>query len=92
MRPAHRNLGRLQPVVPRQVQQFRIEAEPLDALLLEDNAATLAAKGLKSALCIHERQPQNDAHDTVENNPGKFAERRFVDLDQFAVHRARADR
>ncbi len=74
-----------------QIQQFRIKAETLDALLLENNAATLAAECFEAALRIHERQPQNDAHDAIENNSSKFAERRFVHFDQFSIHRARSD-
>src|SRR5712675_2959056 len=91
MRPAHWNFSGLKSVMAREIQQFRIKAETLDALLLENNAATLAAKRLEAALRIHERQPQNDAHDAIENNSSKFAERRFVHFDQFAIHRARSD-
>src|SRR5216684_5643271 len=91
MRPAHWNFNGLEPVMPRQIQQFRIKAEALDALLLENNAATLAAECFEAALRVHERQPQNDAHDAIENNSSKFAEWRFVHFDQFSIHRARSD-
>src|SRR5216683_3828166 len=91
MRPTHWNFNGLEPVMPRQIQQFRIKAETLDTLLLENNAATLAAECFEAALRVHERQPQNDAHDAIENNSGKFAKRRFVHFDQLSIHGARAD-
>src|SRR5262249_50142368 len=56
VRPAHRNLHRFQPVVSGEIEQFRIEPEPLDALLFEQNPAALAPEGLESALCVHKRQ------------------------------------
>src|SRR5260370_40997573 len=91
MRPAHWNFNGLEPVMASQIQQFRIKAETLDALLLENNAATLAAERFKAALRVHVRKPQNDAPDTIENNSGKFAQRRFVDFDQLSIHGAQAD-
>src|SRR5258708_27787018 len=91
MRPAHWNFNGLEPVMPRQIQQFRIKAETLDALLLENNATTLAAECFEAALRVHERQPQNDAHDAIENNSSKFTERRFVHFDQFSIHRSRPE-
>src|SRR5258707_1151920 len=56
--PAHRNFHGSQPVTPRKVQQLRVEAEALDALLFKDDAARLAAKGFEAALRIHEGKAQ----------------------------------
>src|SRR5713226_6612346 len=91
MRPAHWNFNGLEPVMASQIQQFRIKAETLNALLVKDNAAAFAAECLEATLRVHERKPQNDANDTIENNSGKFAKRRFVDFDQLSIHGARAD-
>src|SRR4029077_9306787 len=68
MRPAHRNFHRAQAVMPRQVQELRIKAEALDALLLEDHAAAFTAKGLEAALCIDKGQTEDGAHDKIEND------------------------
>src|SRR5437016_10795020 len=59
-----------------QVEQFRIEAEPLDGLLVENNPATLAKEGFEAALGVDKRQPQDDANDFVEQDSREFAERR----------------
>ncbi len=72
-------------------EQFGVEAEALDALLLEEDAATLAAKSLEAALGVHERQTERETHEPVEDNTGEFAERRLVDLDEAAVESAGAD-
>src|SRR6516165_5040467 len=77
--------------MPREVKKLRVKAEPLNGLLLEQDPAPLAAKSLESALCVHKRQAQDDAHDFVEDDAGKLAEERLVHLDQAAVHGARAD-
>src|SRR5712664_3396872 len=91
MSPAHRDLHRAQSMMPRQVQQFGIKTEALDALLLENDDALITAERFEAALRIDKRQPQNDSNDLVENDARKFAERRFVHADQAAVHGARAD-
>src|SRR6266853_176711 len=91
MRPAHWNFNGLEPVMASQIQQFGIKAETLNALLVKDNATALAAECLEATLRVHERKPQNDSNDTIENNSGKFAKRRFVDFDQLSIHGARAD-
>src|SRR5208282_5634827 len=79
-------------MTPGQVQQFRVETKALDRLLLEDHPAALSTEGLEPALRVHKWQPENDAHDSVENNAREFPERRFVHFDQVAVHGARANR
>ncbi len=91
MTPAHGNFHGAQAVVPREIQQLGIEAKALDRLLLENDTATLAPEGFKAALSIYEGQPKNDANNLVENDACKFAERRFVDGDETAVHRAGSD-
>src|ERR1700745_3063099 len=92
MRPAHGNFDGFESVVARQVQQFGVKAETLDALLFENDVAALASEGLEAALRIHERKPQNASNYAIENDSGKFAERRFVHFDESAIHRARSDR
>src|SRR5258708_33583398 len=91
MRPAHWNFNGIEPVMASQIQQFGIKAETLNALLVKDNASAFAAECLEATLRVHERKPQNDANDTIENNSGKFAKRRFVDFDQLSIPGARAD-
>src|SRR5260370_22522001 len=92
MTPGHGNFNRAQAMMPREVQQLRVESESLNRLLLEDNAAALAPERFETALCIDKRQPQDASHNLVENDSGEFAERRLVHADQAAVHRPRADR
>src|SRR6266850_560854 len=72
-------------------QRTGIKTEAFDALLLENDAALFTAECFEAALRIDKRQPQNDSNDLVENDASKFAERRFVNADQTAVHGARAD-
>src|SRR5207249_12340141 len=61
--PAHGYLDGAQAMMSGQVEQFRIEAEPLDGLLVENNPATLAKEGFEAALGVDKRQPQDDAND-----------------------------
>src|SRR5229473_1485527 len=89
MPPAHRNLHGAQAVMTRQVEQFRVESEALNPLLVEEDAAALPAKSFETALRIHERQPQDDSNDLVENDSGKLAKRRLMYADQAAIHGAR---
>ena len=91
MRPAHGNLDGAETVAPGEEQQLGVEAETLDALLLEQDAAGFAEEGLKAALGVHKRQKQTDADNFIENNSGEFAEGRLVDFDEAAVERARTD-
>lgn len=74
MPPPHGNLDRTQAVVPRQVEQFRIEAEPLDALLLEKDLASFPAENLKATLCIHNRQAQDHPDNEVKDDSRELAE------------------
>src|SRR5260370_24399992 len=92
MAPAHGDFNRPQAMAPRQVQQFGVEPKSLNRLLIEDYPAALALERLKTALRIDERQPQNDSHNDVEDDPREFAETRFVHGDQATVPRPGADR
>src|SRR5262249_56599221 len=91
MAAAHGNLHGTEAVVPREIQQFRVEAEALDGLLLENNPTTLTAERFEAALRVHKGQPENDAHDFVENDSGEFAEGGFVNNDEAAIDRAGAN-
>src|SRR6266851_4661598 len=91
MPPAHRNFNRAQAMMPRQVQQLRIEPETFDRLLLENDAAALTPERFETALRIDKRQPQDTLYYLVENDSGEFAEGRLVHADQAAVHRPRAN-
>src|SRR5258708_19040756 len=91
MSPAHGNFNRAQAMMPRQVQQLRVEPKTLNRLLLEDDAAAFAPERFETALCIDKRQPQDASHNLVENDSGEFAERRLVHADQAAVHRPGAN-
>src|SRR5208282_801947 len=72
--PSHGNFYGAKPVMPRQIEQFRIEPEPLDALLLEEDVAFFAPERFEPALRVHERQAQDHSHDRVEDDSGEFAE------------------
>jgi len=91
MAPAHGDFHGAQTVVARELQQFRVEPEALDGLLLENNPATLAVEGFEAALGVDKRQPKNDANELIENDSGKFTEGRLVHGDEAAVNGARAD-
>src|SRR6266478_2354394 len=91
MPPAHGNLHGPQAVMTRQVEQFRVEPEALNPLLLEEDGAALPAKSFETALRIHEREPEDDSNDLVENDSGKLAKRRLMHADQAAIHGARAN-
>ena len=59
--------------------------------MFKNNAAALAPESFEAALRIHEGEQKHKANDGVENDSGEFAETRFVDFDQFSIHRAGAD-
>src|SRR6266705_7028195 len=73
MPPADGNLHGAQAVMTRQVEQFRVESEALNPLLLEEDGAAVPAKGFESTLRIVERQPEYDSNDLVENDSREFA-------------------
>src|SRR5712664_1998044 len=91
MPPAHGNFNRAQAMMPRQVQQLRVEPKTLNRLLLEDDAAAFAPERFETTLRIDKRQPQDTLYYLVENDSGEFAEGRLVHADQAAVHRPRAN-
>src|ERR1700724_3565272 len=91
MRPTNRYFHRGQPMMPRQIQQLRVKPEALNRLLLEKDAAAFPPKRFESALSIHKRQPQNEAHNPVEYDAGKLPEQTFMHFDEAAVHRAGTD-
>jgi len=57
MRPAHGNFRGLQAMAARQEEQFGVKPEAFDALLFENDAASLSAKRFEAALGVHERKP-----------------------------------
>src|SRR5271168_2560079 len=89
--PANRYFFGAQTVMACQIEQFRIEAEPLDALLRKNDFALFAFEGFEAALGVYKRQTQTEAHHGVENDAGKFAKRRLMRADQAAVHGAGTD-
>src|SRR5215472_12640925 len=89
--PAHGNLDGAQAMAQGAEQQLRVEAEPLDGLLLENNPASLAKEGFEAALGVDKRQPQGYANDFVEQHSSEFAEGRLVHSNQAAVDGARAN-
>ena len=74
MPPPHGNLDRAQAVMPRQIEQFRIESKSLHALLLEEDLASFPAEHLEAALCIHKWQAQDHPDDQVKNYSRELAE------------------
>ena len=91
MAPAHGNFRGAQAVMTGQVKQFRVEAEALDGLLLENNPATFAVERFEAALGVDKRKPQDKANDFIENDPCEFTKRRLVHGDQTAVDSAGTD-
>src|SRR5277367_74781 len=85
MPPPNGNLERTQAMMPRQVEQFGIEPEPLDALLLEKDLAAFATERFEAALCIDERKPQDHPHDLVEDYSCELAESGLVDGNEAAI-------
>src|SRR5215475_11143330 len=75
MRPSYGNLHCFQAVMARQIKQFGVKAETFDSLLVENDLATRATKCLKTTLGVDEREPQYDAHNSIEHDPGKLAKR-----------------
>src|SRR5579859_3868331 len=92
MPPAHGNFHGAQPVMPRQIEQFRIEPEPFDALLLEYDFAALAPECLEPALRIDKGKSQDQPHYGVEHNAGEFPETRLMDGNEAAVESPRSNR
>src|SRR6266852_8038395 len=92
MAPTHGYFHRAQSMAPRQIQPLRVESNSLNGLLPEDHAAALALEGFETALRIDKWQPQDAAHNFVENDSREFAEGRLVHSDQSAVHGPRANR
>src|SRR3989441_1812701 len=91
VRPTHGNFDGAQAMAFGEEEDFGIEAEALDALLLKDDARVFADEGFKAALRVGEIQPGDCADDGIENLAGKLAQRRLVNFDQAGIHAARAD-
>src|SRR5690242_21906209 len=79
-------------MVPGKIQEFRIEPESFNGLLLEYYLAFSPPERLEAALRVHERQAQDYTHNPVEDYARKLPEFGFVHLDQFPIYRARTDR
>ena len=56
-------------------------------MLLEEDLAAFAPERFEAALRIDKWQPQDHAHDRVEDDAREFAERRLMNADQAAVER-----
>src|SRR2546427_7619693 len=90
-RPTHGNFDGAEAMAFGEEENFGVEAEALDALLLKDDARVFADEGFKAALRVGEIQPSDRADDGIENLAGKLAQRRLVNFDQAGIHAARAD-
>src|SRR3989441_4194050 len=67
VRPTHGNFDGAQAVAFGEEEDFGVEAEALDALLLKDDARVFADEGFKAALRVGEIQPGDRADDGIEN-------------------------
>src|SRR2546425_5415525 len=67
VRPTHRNFDGAQTMAFGEEEDFGVEAEALDALLLKDDARVFADEGFKAALRVGEIQPGDRADDGIEN-------------------------
>src|SRR2546425_8698617 len=91
VRPTHGNFDGAQTMAFGEEEDFGVEAEALDALLLKDDARVFADKGFKAALRVGKTQPGDRADDGIKTLAGKLAQRRLVNFDQARIHAARAD-
>src|SRR3989442_1352632 len=91
VRPTHGNFDGAQTMAFGEEEDFGVEAEALDALLLKDDAGVFADEGFKAALRVGKIQPGDRADDGIENLAGKPAQRRLVNFDQAGIPAARAD-
>src|ERR1700730_1184383 len=89
MVPAHRNFTDSQSGMLRQVKQFDIEGEAVEAGGLQNWAAHIETKSLEPALRIPKRQPSRDAHEQVERAASLLAPPRLMDANQSAIQGAR---
>src|SRR5436189_4456830 len=83
--PAHRNFTDSQSGMLRQIKQFDIKGEPVEAGGLQNRAAHIETKSLEPALCVPKRQPSRDADEQVERAPSLFASPRLMDANQSAI-------
>src|SRR5947208_9968833 len=87
--PAHRNFTDSQSGMLRQIKQFDIEGEAVQASGLQNWAAHIETKSLEPTLCIPERQPSRDADEQVERAASLLASPRLMDANQSAIQSAR---
>jgi len=73
VRPSHRYFHGSQSVSFREEQNFRIESEALDTLLLENDSRTIQPECLEAALRVFEGEPGEEPDAAVENNSSGFA-------------------
>src|SRR5467141_4178377 len=90
--PAHRNFTDSQSGMLREIKQFDIEGEPVEAGGLQNWAAHIETKSLEPALRIPKRQASRDAHEQIERAASLFASPRLMDANQSAIQGARPKR
>jgi hypothetical protein len=79
MIPAHRNLANSQSGMLRQIKQFDIEGEPVEASCFQDWAAHIEAESLEPALGIPKRQTGRETHQQIERATSLLTSPRLVD-------------
>src|SRR6059058_1370375 len=87
--PAHRNFTDSQSGMLRQIKQFDIKGEPVEAGGLQNRTAHIETKSLEPALRVPKRQPSRDADEQVERAPSLLASPRLMDANQSAIQGAR---
>jgi hypothetical protein len=87
--PAHRNFTDSQSGMLREIKQFDIEGEPVEAGGLQNRAAHFETKSLEPALCVPKRQSSRDADEQVERAPSLLTPPRLMDANQSAIQGAR---
>lgn len=92
MRPRYRNFRHNQVVLASKVQEFRIEAPPLDLLVWEDLVGSLPGKSFESALGVFIVQAKNQTESQVEDAAEYLAIKRLAPNLQLGTNPARADR
>src|SRR5437764_14924285 len=87
--PAHRNFTDSQSGMLRQIKQFDIKGEPVEAGGLQTRTARIETKSLEPALRVRKRQPRRDAEEQVERATSLLASPRLIGDNGPATQRPR---
>src|ERR1700688_4527783 len=75
----------------REEQDFGIEPETLNSLLIKENLGAFPAKGLEAALRVGKPDSQYPAHEPVKEDSCLLTDRGLVNIDEVSIYRSRTD-